>query len=457
MTPITIADLSAILAQESHHLDNQSVVTGICTDNRTVRPGDAFVAFVGEHVDGHNFVEAAFDCGASVAIVTKPVKTNKGPVLRVDDSLTAIQKIALRERKLFDGPVVGITGSNGKTTTKQMVASVLSRYKTHSCLYTQGNQNNELGVPLTILQRKPEHRSMVLEMGMRGRGQISALCRIAVPNIGVVTNIGHSHIELLGSQENIALAKGELLEALSSDGFAILNADDEWSAYIRQRTNASVLWYGLSDDADVRARDFRMTSEGMMFEVSWMGEWGRFKIPTYGQHNVRNALAAVAVGRVLGMNMSDIAEGLATMGNMAGRLKVLEARRDMSVIDDCYNASPISVEASLEILSNFPRPGSRVAILGDMYELGLYAESGHRMVGEAVVSQGIDQLIAIGKQSAWIVEQAALGGMTNVYHFRTVDEAKVHLDSLIEKGSVVLVKASRGMYFEKIVQYLSLK
>lgn len=454
MTPIMIDELARLLNTEVLHDTVGTHITGISIDNRSVSPGDAFVAFVGTRVDAHSFIDDAFDRGASVAIVTKPVKTAKGPTIQVQDARSSIQSMAIRERRLFHGPVVGVTGSNGKTTTKQMISAVLSETGPNACLYTHGNQNNELGLPLTILQRKPTHRSMVLEMGMRGPGEIAALCNIAVPNIGVLTNIGHSHIERLGSQENIAFAKSELVQSLSQDGFAILNIDDRWSELMQKRTPASVIWYGFSSAADVRATNLRTTDQGMAFEVAAMGEFMTMKIPTFGKHNVKNALAAIAVGRVTGMSMKAIAQGLERMQDVSGRLSILEGMRNITIIDDCYNASPVSMQASLEILKTFPRSGTRVAILGDMYELGDFSEAGHRMVGDEVAIQHIDQLIAIGEQSAWLAEQALHKGTPSVAHFRTIEEAQAKLPEFIKDGSIVLVKASRGMQLEKMVTFL---
>lgn len=457
LTPITLSELS-ILLQSTMSTDDtpQMQVNGVCTDNRDIQHGDAFVAFVGQRVDGHDFVDDAFDRGASVAIVSKPVKTNKGPILHVIDPISAMQRLAKRERELFPHSVIGITGSNGKTTTKQMVAAALSAFGENTCLYTKGNQNNELGLPLTILQRMPLHRSMVLEMGMRGSGQIAALCDIARPNVGVITNIGQSHIELLGSQEAIANAKGELIEALPATGFSILNADDPWLQIISQKIQSKVIWYAIENQhADVRAFDIETRQSGMEFEVFAMGERASMKIPTFGVHNVGNALAAVAVGKVLGISLRDIAEGLSNLEDLSGRLHIVAGHNGMTVIDDCYNASPLSMQASLRTLRDFPRAGTRVAILGDMFELGHYAEEGHRDVGRAVVAFGIDRLISIGQHAQWIADEAKNQGMKDVHEFSQVSDALPAIDSLMDVDMTVLVKASRGMHLESVVAHLS--
>lgn len=451
MIPITVQELSRRIPSIQSTGDQSRTVNGICIDHRTIRPNDAFVAFIGQRVDGNNFVDEAFERGASVAIVSRDIETTNGPVIRVEDPLRSIQLLAIAERQAFLGPVVGITGSNGKTTTKQMVAAVLSKYG--ECLYTEGNRNTELGLPLTILQRSPEHRSIVLEMGMRGFGQIRDLCDIASPTIGVITNIGHSHLELLGSQEGIARAKGELLEALPQDGHAILNGDDPWLRRIAHLSSAPVTWYGTSDHSDVRASEISWTNEGMRFIAHVDGKTEFVTMPTYGTHNVSNALAAIAVGTRIGLEVTDCVEALGTLTSSTGRLHIVEGTTQ-HIIDDCYNASPASMMASLEVLAKLAKDTTSVAILGDMYELGVENERGHRNVGTYVAKLGIDRLLTIGKHSRWTNEAARASGLRNALHVDTVEEAIVHLRDFLPDGATVLVKASRGMQLERIVTVL---
>ncbi|GMA60911.1 UDP-N-acetylmuramoyl-tripeptide--D-alanyl-D-alanine ligase [Alicyclobacillus fastidiosus] len=452
LTPVTLRELADIVGALSTQGDEHTLVTGVCVDNREIGQGDAFVAFVGERVDGHNFIDQAFDCGASVAIVSKPVKAGVGPVVQVGSPLEAIQRLATHERSGFAGPVIGITGSNGKTSTKEMVAAVLGQLG--DCLYTQANRNNELGLPLTILQRTPKHRSIVLEMGMRGFGQISDLCEIARPTIGVITNIGHSHIEILGSQEGIAKAKAELLESLGSDGTAILNVDDPWLRKVATLSKAPVLWYGLSPSADVYATHVEWGKEGMAFTVHVQGKSQRVTLPTFGMHNVQNALAAVAAGTAVGLSLAQIADGLASLQPLSGRLRLLDAPREVTVIDDCYNASPLSMGASLQVLAQLAAPGRRVAILGDMYELGDYTEEGHRQVGALAAKAGVDTLICIGPAATWIAEEANSQRLPEVHHVSSVEQAIARCSEWVRAGSTVLVKASRGMQLERVVNHL---
>ncbi|GLV12564.1 UDP-N-acetylmuramoyl-tripeptide--D-alanyl-D-alanine ligase [Alicyclobacillus hesperidum] len=452
MTPISVEELCRLLACDDVAGASNALVTGIAVDHREVQPQDAFVAFVGQRVNGHQFVEDAFSRGASVAIVTENVKAAGGSILRVPDALLAVQMMAEHERQQFSGPVVGITGSNGKTTTKEMVAAVLGAMG--DCLFTPANRNNELGLPLTILQRQARHRSIVLEMGMRGFGQIQRLCEIAQPTIGVITNIGYSHIELLGSQEGIARAKGELLEALPEHGRGILNRDDPWLCRIASKSRAPITWYGFAKDADVRADGVTWAEDGMHFRVHWRNEERSFHIPTFGVHNVANALAAIAVGLTVGLSLADMVAPLARVEASSGRLRILKGTR-LTVIDDCYNASPSSMQASLEVLQHIAPPGQRVAILGDMYELGDHAESGHKEVGEAVGRLGVDRLLAVGKMARWMAEAATAAGVPHVLHIPTVEGALSALPSFLPEEATVLVKASRGMQLERMVAVLS--
>lgn len=452
MTPISVNELKTIVSDSQWLGEPTGEVTGLTTDHRNVQPGDAFVAIVGQRVDGHLFVEEAFHRGASVAIVTKPVKTIHQPVLLVTDPIKAIQQIALNERRKFLGPVIGITGSNGKTTTKQMVASVFEALG--PCLYTAQNRNNELGLPLTILQRKPEHRAIVLEMGMRGFGQIENLCSVAHPTIGIITNIGQSHIELLGSQEGIAKAKGELLDSLPENGHAVLHADDPWLVNISPRSKAPVSWYGMSEGAHVRATQVTWTPHGMAFTARVFGEDVDIVLPTFGLHNVINALAALTAGFLAGITPTDMATQLSTLEELDGRLRFKQGKGKQRIIDDCYNASPLSMTASLDVLQHTTDLASRVAILGDMFELGAYSEEGHRDTGRQVAMAGVQRLLTVGEMSKWIADEAKRHGVPHVRHVESVDAAIAQLSSFIPEESTVLVKASRGMKLEQIVEKL---
>lgn len=445
--------------------------TGLQVNHQRVQAGDIFVAFAGKTTDGHRFIDDAIANGATIVLVsatTAVTNNTKACIIRVDHPLRAIQRLATEERRLFSGPVIGVTGSNGKTTTKEMLASVFGGET--KCLFTADNMNTELGLPLTILRRASEHRAMVLEMGMRGRGQIAELCNIATPTAGVITNIGQSHLELLGSQENIAKAKAELLTSLPSDGFAALPAEDAWVRAIAGSSRANILWYGIQDEdgdeagsarwGDLNATHLYATAtqllreaDGISFTATVAGESARVKLATYGRHNVLNALSALALGAVYGHPLAVTAKHLGDVQSTAGRLHVQSGQRECTIIDDCYNASPLSVKASLGVLRDVAGPNDTVAILGDMYELGPLEQVGHREIGEFVANGNITLLITIGPLSRTTHETARERGARAV-HFDRAEDALSQLHTIIPANSVVLVKASRGMHLEQVVSCL---
>lgn len=439
-------------------------VTGVSIDTRTIKPGELFFALPGERVDGHAFVAQALEAGAAGAVVQQGVeirsaqdlagKINPAPVLQVPDVLKALQDLAAWYRKQFSIPVIGITGSTGKTTTKDLLAAVLGfRFNT---LKTSGNYNNELGVPLTLLQLTDKHQAAVVEMGMRGLGQIAALSQIAAPNLGVITNIGHTHQELLGTQENIALAKGELLESLPANGWAVLNADDPWQVFLGQRCGVRAFYYGLqSTIAGIYATDLRSEGSGSRFKVHLPQTAGEVWLPVPGQHNVVNALAALSAGWLLGMQLEEMAEGLAKAQLSAMRLAINPGIEATTIINDVYNANPDSMLAALNVLSD--TAGSRrIAVLGEMYELGDYTETGHRQVGAAAARLGVSCLLSVGKLAEHIAQGAREAGMPKALVATVPDNQQAIrlLEAYLQPGDVVLVKGSRGMHMEEIVSAL---
>ncbi len=457
MTPLSAAFVAKITNGKVISGDSDIVMSGLSIDSRKLRSGDMFVAFEGASVDGHRFVLQALSAGANGAIVTRPldpdVSSNEKPIVLVENALTAVQQLAVHERAAFSGPVIGVTGSNGKTTTKDMIATVLSTGG--ACLSTEGNLNTELGLPLTLLRRVGTERSMVLEMGMRGLGQIAELCRIAQPSAGIITNIGQSHLELLGSQERIADAKGELLEALPRDGVAALTFGDPWLERIQSRTKARVFWYGLSDAADAFASELESTERGTRFQANVFGKSVAVDLPTRGQHNVINALGALLLGSVHELNLSDMADALHNLRASVGRLRVINGRSDRVLIDDCYNASPLSMKASLGVLMEQAKGSTTVAVLGDMFELGSYERQGHLEVGAFCAEIGVDKVIAVGERAAWMAEGAKAAGHPHVEYFASKSELLHHLEQVVPSHSTVLVKASRGMALEDVVAFLT--
>lgn len=458
MTPLTAAEVANITAGRVMAGDEQTIVTGLTIDSRAVKNGHLFVAFEGASVDGHRFVTQALTQGASAAVITHPVELEgtsmaEKAVIMVPDALSAVQKLAVHERSTFSGPVIGVTGSNGKTTTKDMIRTVFSTGG--ACLATEGNLNTELGLPLTVLRREGTEQSMVLEMGMRGLGQIADLCRIAKPTAGIITNIGQSHLELLGSQERIAQAKGELLEALPADGIAALTYGDPWLFKIAHRCQGRVLWYGLDSAADAYATDLKPTASGTAFVAHILGQQVSVELPTRGQHNVVNAMGALLLGAVHDLNLSAMADSLRELPASVGRLRVVQARGDRVVIDDCYNASPLSMKASLRVLLEQAEGGQTVAILGDMFELGSYEQKGHDEVGEFCAEVGIGRVITVGERAKRIAEGAIRAMHRDVHSFARKEDLLQILEEVVPRNSTVLVKASRGMALEDIVAALT--
>jgi UDP-N-acetylmuramoyl-tripeptide--D-alanyl-D-alanine ligase len=454
MLPMTIKQILEVVQGHLLFGREDEIITGASTDNRRIQTGDLFVAFVGERVDGHAFVADALRQGAKAALVTKDVQppASTGAIILVDDALRAVQELARFQRHHFDGPVIGVTGSNGKTTSKDMLAAVFGTKG--PCLATAGNHNNELGLPLTLLRLQKDHESIVLEMGMRGSGQIAGLCTIGKPTAGLMTNIGQSHIELLGSEENIAAAKGELLEALPATGVAALCRDDPWLVKIAPRMTGKVLWYSLTDQTDAYATEIETTPDGIAFTAHVLGDAMRVTLPTYGRHNVTNALGALLLGAAHGLPLPHMCAALAGMRMTGSRLDIRQGGAGRTVIDDSYNASPVSVRASLATLQDIARHRTTVAVLGDMYELGDYAKQGHEAVGQAVAELGIDLLVAIGPMSRWIAEAAGRHGGPKIHYYEDKQMALSEVKQWAPDDAVVLVKASRGMQLEDVVHVL---
>jgi UDP-N-acetylmuramoyl-tripeptide--D-alanyl-D-alanine ligase len=454
LTPISITELLRITDGLLLGGEPNGQVMGASVDTRTLCPNDVYIAFEGARADGHAFSDKAVECGASAILATKPVSLSKDtiPVILVKDSLAAVQALASHERQTFAGPVIGVTGSNGKTTTKEMLGAVF--HALGPCLYTKANQNNELGLPLTILQRNGDHCSMVLEMGMRGYGQIQSLCKIAQPTAGIITNIGQSHLELLGSQEGIAKAKAELLDALPQDGICALPFEDKWVRKVSGRFQGKPLWYGFDTSADAYPTEIESTSGGMTFIAHVLGQTCNVFIPSYGKHNIQNALGALLIGAAYGLSLPDMAAFLSELTETAGRLHIVQGQSERTIIDDCYNASPLSVKASIDVLKDISGIREAAVILGDMYELGAYTEDGHREVGRYAADKQIGTIVTIGSYGRSIAEEAKSAGAKNVHFFDSVEAALPTLETILPSGSMVLVKASRGMHFERIVDFL---
>lgn len=433
--------------------------TEVSTDTRRIADGALFVALRGERFDGGDFAAAAVEKGAAGVLVSQSAAAEKVaslsvPILRVSDPLAAYQALAHAWRMKFQLPVVAITGSNGKTTTKDLAASVLGT--AWPVLKTEANFNNEVGLPLTLLQLTPAHRAAVVEIGMRGLGQIAALALVAAPSIGVVTNVGETHLELLGSIENIARAKSELVEAIPAGGTVILNADDPRVAAMAKkcRPTVRVVTFGIERAATVRGLDLVAEGLSSRFSVSFDGGAREaFTLPLAGRHNVYNALAALAVGWTLGLSPAAMGKGLAHP-NLTGQRFECYEKSGYTIINDAYNASPASMAAALATLSETARGRRRVAVLGDMLELGAIARQAHRRVGEEAGSFGVELLLTCGTLGAEIAQAAQAAGVKEVHACASHEEAGAILRRSLQPGDAILFKGSRGMRMDKIIDFL---
>ena len=430
-------------------------IRGAAVDSRLVAAGEVFVALPGERTDGHAFVTDAVARGAAALIVTRPVTDAAAlgdvTVVRVADALAALWAVAAGWRRRFDPLVVGVTGSIAKTSTKEAVASVLAtRFRT---LRNEGNLNNEVGLPLTLLRLGPEHEAAVVEMGMYVGGEIADLARMARPAIGVVTAVQPVHLSRIGSLEAIEAAKGELLEALPPDGTAVLNADDPIVRAMGSRTAARRLTYGFAADADVGAESVTSAGmDGMRFVLRAEGGRRPMAIPTLGRLSVHNALAAATVARVAGLSFEEIASGLAGGWSAPHRIELVRLGT-VTLVDDTYNASPRSVVAALDLLAGLP--GRRGAVLGEMLELGDAADEGHQVVGEAA-ARTVDWLVVVGDGAAGIADGALAAGLdpARIVRVRDADAALEAIPPRLRDGDVVLLKASRGIALERVVDGL---
>ncbi len=472
---LTLTDVLEALTGK--HIDMQKPLTfsEAAIDSRQVIPGSLFVALPGERTDGHQFVGAAFQNGAILALVEKdlpqdfptldlravspetplvfPASWTPGQplCLRVNNTLEALQQLARYWRRRLNIRVIGITGSVGKSTTKELIAEVLSqRYRT---LKNPGNLNNEIGLPLTLLRLGKGHERAVLEMGFYVPGEIALLCDIAQPQVGVITNIGTVHAERAGSQEAIARGKSELVQALPVGGYAILNHDDPWVRWMADKTQAQILYYGLTPEAHLWADEIEtMGLEGIRFRLHYRRESFSVRVPLIGHHSVQTALRATAVGIVEGLTWGEIIHGLQRSPTQL-RLVAVRSSSGALILDDTYNASPESTLASLQILHEMK--GRRIAVLGDMLELGPYEQSGHEKVGVRA-AEVADVLVAVGELSKIIARAAREAGMKpeKIFWVPDTSQAIEVLRPLLKEGDVVLIKGSHGLRMDRIVSAL---
>ena len=471
---LTLADALEAITRNAVRIANASaVITEAAVDSRQVIPGSLFVAIPGEKVDGHDFIADALKRGASFALIQKEVPTSMRTLdlraglsadspldltpplcLRVDNSLSALQQIARFWRRKLDLRVIGITGSVGKSTTKEMVAEVLgTRYRT---LRSPGNLNNEIGLPLTILKLGSGYERAVLEMGFYVPGEIQFLCDIALPQIGVVTNVGTVHAERAGSQEAIARGKSELIQALPADGVAILNFDDHWVRRMEEKTKARVFFYGLSSEADLWADQIEgLGLDGIRFRLHYQGETVHSHVPMIGRHSVHTALRAAAVGLNDGLTWQEIFEGL-SQGHAQLRLVAVRSKTGALILDDTYNASPESMLAALNLLDEMD--GRKVAVLGEMLELGPYEKQGHEIVGMRV-AQIAKTLLTLGPRAHMLADAARRAGMkpANIIEFEEAEPIVDWLNKNLTSSDAVLIKGSHGLRMDRITAALEIQ
>ena len=454
MKNITVKDIVKICNGELICGDENIVCKNFQKDTRLVQNGDVYIGIKGENFDGNTLYEKAFENGAEVCIVSGiDVQEYKAKtIIKVDDSIKALQQIAEYKRSLYDIPVIAVTGSVGKTSTKDIIASVMSqKYKV---LKTQGNLNNHIGLPITIL-RLEEHEALVVEMGMNHFGEISVLTNIAHPTMCAISNIGTSHIGILGSRENILKAKLEILEGTKDNSpIAINNDNDLLHKWARENNSKhKVITYGIENESDVRATNIQSFEDRSIFDISIKGKEYKVEVPVGGNHFVYNALAAICVGLENNIEIEKIIQGIRTFELTKRRMEVLKNSKGATIINDTYNASYDSMKAGLEYLHSV-KGNKKIAILGDMLELGEYEREMHEKVGEEVVKNKIDVLITVGFAAANIVKRVLeLGGINNmkIYECKNNKEAIRFANEEIEEGDIILVKASNGMRFDEIV------
>jgi UDP-N-acetylmuramoyl-tripeptide--D-alanyl-D-alanine ligase len=451
--PDAVLTLAEVAAATGGHIlwgDAGAGVASVVTDSRQAQPDALFAALRGPRHDGHAFVGDAARRGAVAALVSHPVDVGIAQV-RVDDVLASLLPLAGVWIERFDATACGVTGSAGKTTTVRMIESVLRRLApTHA---SEPNWNAEIGVPLTVFGLGRDHRYVVVEMAMRGTGQIAQLCRAVRPAVGVVTNVGESHLELLGSIENVARAKAELVEALPPDGVAVLNADDARVEAMAARCRGRVIRYGLHPAADVRATHVRTDVDGSRFRCVTEDCVAEAHLPVPGLHIVNNALAAVAVGVVEGVPLEAVLAALSEFAAPPGRLQLRRLAGDVVVVDDTYNASPSSLRAALETVRALRGDRRVVVVLGEMRELGPRAEGAHREAGELCAAEGVDLLVTVGQAGGLIADGARRAGLSPgaIHGAADAAEAARRAADMIRDGDVVLVKASRGVGLERVV------
>ena len=465
MKEIFVKDVTKICKGKILIGNEDEVLENFVKDTREVKKGDVYVGIKGENYDGNLLYEEAIKNGAKVCILQKQSvnekidveKINKEyphtTIILVDNTIKTLQELAKYKRSLYDIPVIGVTGSVGKTSTKDIIASVMS--KKYNVLKTLGNYNNQIGLPLTILRLK-DHDAMVVEMGMSELGEISNLTKIAKPTVAVITNVGTAHIGILGSRENILKAKLEILDGLKENGTLVINNDNDMLNNWNNKNHSdkyNVITFGLENESDVMAKDVHISEDGSTYKMEMDNKKYNVNISVGGSHFVLNSLCAIAVGNLFDIDINDILDGIANFELTKRRMQIEKNKIGATIINDCYNANYDSMKAALDYLGKISSR-RKIAVLGDMLELGGFSKTLHEKVGKEVAKNKVDILITVGDLSKDISRKAIEDGMdkNNVYLFNNNDEAINLLNKIIEKGDAILIKASNGMNFQQIFE-----
>ncbi len=463
MIEATVKDCVPAIQGNLIHGSRDFTFRGVSIDSRTVQAGELFFCIQGDRFDGHDFISAVLAKKAAGIVLADAKRLNRDVdanatssfIIEVPDTLVALQDLARFYRSRIGAKVIGVTGTNGKTTTKEMIASVSeTRFKTHK---TQGNLNNHIGLPLSLLKMDTDHEVAILEMGMSAAGEIRLLADIARPDMGLITNISEAHLEELKTIRNVQSAKGELFTALESHHTAIINADDPLVLELAKTLRSKKITYGIENPADVKASNIRpRNNEGFDFNIRLFDQEFAVSLPFLGACNIYNALAAVATGHSLGLSPNDMVTGLGRCQLMGQRYEIIQ-NESTTLINDAYNANPRSMEESLNVLTQYKTSGRKIFVVGDMLELGDLSQSAHRELGEKVAKLSVDVLVAVGDLAALVAEGARQAGMEkdHIVNFASKDEAKAYLHQNLQSNDCILFKGSRGAQLEEIVQALT--
>lgn len=450
MLKMNLSDIASVC--QGQLIGEDQPISSICTDSRHIAPEELFIALVGDHFDGHQYLQQVAQCGAGAVLVSQPVELDI-PVIRVQDTRLALGQIAAFQRQQFSGPVAAITGSNGKTTVKEMLSAILALK--YDVLFTQGNFNNDIGLPLTLLRLNEAHQAMVLELGANHPGEITYTANIAQANVALVNNVGDAHIEGFGSREGVADEKSEIFAALREQGCAVFESDSPYLTLFKQKAGeARCVSFGLEQDADVWARNTQCLRDGCyQFELCSENGCAEVRLKTPGLHNVKNACASTAMALQMGMTLAECAKALSEFAGVSGRLRRLKLSEYITLFDDSYNANPNSFNAALDVLSG--RDGFAMLVAGDMGELGTQSKRAHQTLGEQAKARHIE-LIATGPQMKYATQSAGDYGQ---YHDDQISLAKallarLHTLEAHHSEAVVVVKGSRSSQMEKTVQFI---